>query len=43
MRAVHQDAPFDEFTHVEDLAQVIAGLWNRPAAELNGSRLDLAR
>ncbi|MFC4909946.1 SDR family NAD(P)-dependent oxidoreductase [Actinomadura gamaensis] len=28
-------------THVDDLAATVAGLWNRPAAELNGHRLDL--
>ncbi|HEX2315082.1 MAG TPA: SDR family NAD(P)-dependent oxidoreductase [Thermomonospora sp.] len=41
MRAKKPDAPFTGFTHVDDLAEVIAGLWNRPATELNGTRLDL--
>jgi NAD(P)-dependent dehydrogenase (short-subunit alcohol dehydrogenase family) len=27
------------FTHVDDVAATIAGLWDRPADELNGKRL----
>ncbi|MQY09407.1 SDR family oxidoreductase [Actinomadura macrotermitis] len=42
MQAERPDHPFPGFTHVDDLAEVIAGLWDRPAAELNGTRLDLA-
>ncbi|GAA2417835.1 SDR family oxidoreductase [Actinomadura vinacea] len=42
MRAQNPGAAFDGFTHVDDLAEVIAGLWDRPAAELNGTRLDLS-
>ncbi|REE94873.1 NADP-dependent 3-hydroxy acid dehydrogenase YdfG [Thermomonospora umbrina] len=41
MRAERPDAAFTGFTHVDDLADVIAGLWDRPTAELNGKRLDL--
>ncbi|RFU37751.1 SDR family NAD(P)-dependent oxidoreductase [Actinomadura logoneensis] len=29
-------------THVDDLASTVAGLWDRPASELNGTRLDLS-
>ncbi|MFI0445778.1 SDR family NAD(P)-dependent oxidoreductase [Actinomadura sp. 6N118] len=36
------DASFPGFTHVDDLAQAIADLWNRPADQLNGRRLDLS-
>lgn len=39
MRAARPDAAFDGFTHVDDLAGTIAGLWDRPSAELNGERL----
>lgn len=39
MRAARPDAAFDGFTHVDDLAETIAGLWDRPSAELNGERL----
>lgn len=28
-------------THVDDLAATVAGLWDRPASELNGIRLEL--
>lgn len=41
MRAEKPEAKFTGFTHVNDLADHIAGLWDRPAAELNGQRLDL--
>jgi NAD(P)-dependent dehydrogenase (short-subunit alcohol dehydrogenase family) len=30
-------------THVADLAEAIAGLWNRPADEVNGQRIDLTQ
>lgn len=39
MRAARPDAAFDGFTHVDDLAETIAGLWDRPSGELNGERL----
>lgn len=39
MRDARPDAAFDGFTHVDDLAETIAGLWDRPSAELNGERL----
>ncbi|GAA3959820.1 SDR family oxidoreductase [Actinomadura viridis] len=42
MRAKRPDADFTGHTHVDDLGRVIAGLWDRPAAELNGTRIDLA-
>src|ERR671922_306810 len=35
-------ADFSGHTHVNDLAAAIADLWERPADELNGRRLDLA-
>ncbi|MDL4774459.1 SDR family NAD(P)-dependent oxidoreductase [Actinomadura xylanilytica] len=43
MRAEKPGAPFTGLTHVDDLAQVVAGLWDKPARELNGVRLDLSR
>jgi NAD(P)-dependent dehydrogenase (short-subunit alcohol dehydrogenase family) len=43
MRQEHPDKAFAGFTHVDDLASTIAGLWNRPAEELNGTRLDLSQ
>jgi NAD(P)-dependent dehydrogenase (short-subunit alcohol dehydrogenase family) len=30
-------------THVDDLADTIAGLWDRPADEVNGQRIDLTQ
>ncbi|SEG80408.1 NADP-dependent 3-hydroxy acid dehydrogenase YdfG [Thermomonospora echinospora] len=41
MRERRPQAPFTGYTHVDDLADVIAGLWDRPATELNGNRIDL--
>ncbi|TMR12687.1 SDR family NAD(P)-dependent oxidoreductase [Nonomuraea turkmeniaca] len=41
MRAASPDARFPGFTDVNDLAAAIGGLYDRPAAELNGTRLDL--
>ena len=35
------DADYSRHTHVDDLAQAVAELWDRPADELNGRRLDL--
>ncbi|MFB4314336.1 SDR family NAD(P)-dependent oxidoreductase [Actinomadura sp. 21ATH] len=42
MRAEKPDAKFEGFTHVDALGRAIAGLWDRPAAELNGTRVDLS-
>ncbi|GAA1749997.1 SDR family NAD(P)-dependent oxidoreductase [Nonomuraea bangladeshensis] len=41
MRAAKPQARFAGFTDVNDLAAAIGGLYDRPAAELNGTRLDL--
>ncbi|TMR92294.1 SDR family NAD(P)-dependent oxidoreductase [Nonomuraea basaltis] len=41
MRAAKPDASFPGFTDVNDLAAAIGGLYDRPAAEINGLRLDL--
>ncbi|MFI7700730.1 SDR family NAD(P)-dependent oxidoreductase [Nonomuraea sp. NPDC049480] len=41
MRAAKPDARFTGFTDVNDLAAAIGGLYDRPAAEINGMRLDL--
>jgi NAD(P)-dependent dehydrogenase (short-subunit alcohol dehydrogenase family) len=38
MRAQRPNAKFAGFTDVADLADAIADLWNRPAAEVNGTR-----
>ncbi|PWI42299.1 SDR family NAD(P)-dependent oxidoreductase [Streptomyces sp. ICBB 8177] len=39
MRAQKPNAKFAGFTDVADLAQAIAGVWGRPAQEVNGDRL----
>ena len=39
MRAERPNAKFAGFTDVRDLAEAIAGLWEKPAAEVNGNRL----
>jgi NAD(P)-dependent dehydrogenase (short-subunit alcohol dehydrogenase family) len=39
LRAERPNAKFAGFTDVSDLADAIADVWNRPAAEVNGSRL----
>ncbi|MCU7825698.1 SDR family NAD(P)-dependent oxidoreductase [Kitasatospora sp. DSM 101779] len=39
MRAEKPDAKFAGFTDTADLAETLAGLWDRPAAELNGQHL----
>ncbi|WP_037571088.1 SDR family NAD(P)-dependent oxidoreductase [Phaeacidiphilus oryzae] len=39
MRAAKPNAKFAGFTPVDELAEAFAGLWNRPAAELNGQHL----
>ncbi|MGW4639899.1 SDR family NAD(P)-dependent oxidoreductase [Sphaerisporangium sp. NPDC004334] len=41
MRAASPDRKFPGFTDVDDLAAAVAGLWDRPAAEVNGLRVDL--
>jgi NAD(P)-dependent dehydrogenase (short-subunit alcohol dehydrogenase family) len=42
MRAEQPSADFAGFIHVDELAERIAALWERPATELNGHRIDLA-
>ncbi|WP_131743142.1 SDR family oxidoreductase, partial [Actinomadura roseirufa] len=42
MRDERPGADLSRLTHVDDLADVVAGLWDRPAAELNGTRVDLS-
>jgi NAD(P)-dependent dehydrogenase (short-subunit alcohol dehydrogenase family) len=39
MRAERPNAKFAGFTDVTELAEAIAGVWMRPAAEVNGQRL----
>ncbi len=39
MRAERPNAKFAGFTDVKDLAEAIADVWQRPAAEVNGNRL----
>jgi NAD(P)-dependent dehydrogenase (short-subunit alcohol dehydrogenase family) len=39
MRADRPNAKFAGFTHVKDLADAIAGVWEKPATEVNGQRL----
>ncbi|MEU8888576.1 SDR family NAD(P)-dependent oxidoreductase [Streptomyces sp. NPDC048442] len=39
MRAERPNAKFAGFTDVTELAEAIAGVWERPAAEVNGQRL----
>ncbi|MET8636487.1 SDR family NAD(P)-dependent oxidoreductase [Streptomyces sp. NPDC004096] len=39
MRADRPNAKFAGFTDVEDLAEAIAEVWEKPAAEVNGNRL----
>ncbi|GII75927.1 oxidoreductase [Sphaerisporangium rufum] len=41
MRAAAPERRFPGFTDVADLATAVAGLWDRPAEEVNGARLDL--
>ncbi|NUW40146.1 SDR family NAD(P)-dependent oxidoreductase [Nonomuraea rhodomycinica] len=41
MRAAKPEARFAGFTDVRDLAQAVGGLYDRPAAEINGTRQDL--
>ncbi|WP_371657851.1 SDR family NAD(P)-dependent oxidoreductase [Streptomyces sp. NBC_00280] len=39
MRAERPNAKFAGFTDVKELAEAIVGVWERPAAEVNGKRL----
>ncbi|WP_166024163.1 SDR family NAD(P)-dependent oxidoreductase [Streptomyces chilikensis] len=39
MRAERPNAKFAGFTDVKDLAEAIAGVWEKPASEVNGNRL----
>ncbi|WP_069812866.1 SDR family oxidoreductase [Streptomyces sp. TP-A0874] len=39
MRAERPNAKFAGFTDVKDLAEAIVGVWDRPAEEVNGTRL----
>jgi len=39
MRAERPNAKFAGFTDVKDLAEAIAGVWDKPASEVNGTRL----
>jgi NAD(P)-dependent dehydrogenase (short-subunit alcohol dehydrogenase family) len=39
MRAQKPDAKFPGFTDVGDLAEAIAGVWDKPAPEVNGQRV----
>ncbi|MEU1308318.1 SDR family NAD(P)-dependent oxidoreductase [Streptomyces cinnamoneus] len=39
MRAERPNAKFAGFTDAKDLAQAIAGVWEKPAQEVNGTRL----
>ncbi|MER6012200.1 SDR family NAD(P)-dependent oxidoreductase [Streptomyces bluensis] len=39
MRAERPNAKFAGFTDVKDLAEAIVGIWDKPAAEVNGNRL----
>lgn len=39
MRAERPNAKFAGFTDVKDLAEAIAGVWDKPATEVNGHRL----
>ncbi len=42
MKAEKPDAGFPGYTHADDLAAAIAGLWDAPAADVNGARIRLA-
>jgi NAD(P)-dependent dehydrogenase (short-subunit alcohol dehydrogenase family) len=39
MRAERPNAKFAGFTDVKDLADAVVGVWDKPAAEVNGNRL----
>ena len=41
MRAEKPDAAFTGYTHADDLAEAVAGLWDAQAADVNGTRIRL--
>ncbi|MHA7238597.1 SDR family NAD(P)-dependent oxidoreductase [Arthrobacter sp. TMS1-12-1] len=43
MREQHPERSFPGYTHVDDLAAILAGLPGLPAAEINGTRIDAVR
>jgi hypothetical protein len=43
MRSRHPERTFPGYTDVEDLAAAVVGLFQKPAAELNGQRILLTR
>jgi NADP-dependent 3-hydroxy acid dehydrogenase YdfG len=43
MREQHPERSFPGFTHVDDLAAILASLLETPAAEANGARIDMVR
>ena len=43
MRAAHPERRFPGYTDVEDLAAAVVGLFEEPAANLNGQRILLAK
>ncbi|MGV9302829.1 MULTISPECIES: SDR family NAD(P)-dependent oxidoreductase [unclassified Nonomuraea] len=43
MKAAKPEAKFAGFTHVDTLAEAVAQLYERPADEINGIRLDLTQ
>jgi NADP-dependent 3-hydroxy acid dehydrogenase YdfG len=43
MKAAKPEAAFAGYTHVDALAEAVAGLYERPAHEINGTRLDLTQ
>jgi NAD(P)-dependent dehydrogenase (short-subunit alcohol dehydrogenase family) len=43
MRAERPEAKFAGFTDVTTLAEAVAGLWDSPAEDVNGQRLDLSK
>jgi NAD(P)-dependent dehydrogenase (short-subunit alcohol dehydrogenase family) len=42
MKAEKPDAEFSGYTHADELAAAIAGLWDTPAGDVNGTRIRLA-
>ncbi|WP_247826255.1 SDR family NAD(P)-dependent oxidoreductase [Arthrobacter antioxidans] len=43
LREQHPERTFPGYTHVDDLAAILAGLPGAPAAEVNGTRIDAVR
>lgn len=43
MRAAHPERSFPGFTHVDELARILASLASAPAGEVNGARIDGVR